>query len=102
MSPSAMQSTGQFDLQVPQAMQVSKIFLGIDNPPSLAKTLFPPFILLEIEQNVNDYFHTGRFFAPLLTLFLGKNKEYGQSSRCTIDDKMHRSNGGVAALKCIQ
>lgn len=28
-----MQSTGQLDLQVPQAIQVSRIFLGIVRPP---------------------------------------------------------------------
>lgn len=33
MSPAVMQSTGQFSLQVPQAMQVSKILLGMCEPP---------------------------------------------------------------------
>jgi len=28
-----MQSTGQLDLQVPQAIQVSRIFLGMVRPP---------------------------------------------------------------------
>jgi hypothetical protein len=29
-----MQSTGQLDLQVPQAIQVSRIFLGMVSPPN--------------------------------------------------------------------
>lgn len=53
-----MQSTGQLDLQVPQAMQVSKIFLGIDNPPSFVISILcnSISIVLEMGQNVNDFF----------------------------------------------
>jgi hypothetical protein len=39
MSPAVMQSTGQFSLQAPHAMQLSKIFLGIPSH-SLSKVAF--------------------------------------------------------------
>jgi hypothetical protein len=53
-----MQSTGQLDLQVPQAMQASVILLGIDNPPS-GQWLNFLFIVLGKTKFVNDFFPFG-------------------------------------------